>query len=103
LGKARGFYNLHNTPSFGFIDISYNVPSSRVDPAAGSITSSDYVATIKRGSTITVNGNFQYIINNDVIFTSDSSTATDQSIMKIDDNTYTVTKKDVLIIRGRYE
>ena len=105
LGKARGFYNLQNTPSFGYINIAYDVPFSLVDPNSGSITSSDYIPTIKRGSQVTVDGNNQYIINNDVIFTADSSTATDQTIFVTDSTsaTYTVTKTNVLILRGRYE
>ena len=105
LGKARGFYNLRNTPAFGYINISYDVPFNRVNPNTGSITASDYIATIKRGSQITVDGSNKYIINNDVIFAVDSSTATDQSIIVTDSTsaTYTVTKTNVLILRGRYE
>jgi len=77
-GKARGFYNLKNTPSFGFVNISYDIPFEYVNPNTGTITASDYVITIKRGSSITEDGRNQYIINNDVIFSANSSTATDQ-------------------------
>lgn len=104
-GKARGFYNLKNTPSFGFVNISYDIPFEYVNPNTGTITASDYVITIKRGSSITEDGRNQYIINNDVIFSANSSTATDQQITLKDSTSaaFTVTKKDVFIMRGKYE
>ena len=103
IGKANGFYNIKNTPAFGFIDVSYQV-STRYVTTRGTITADQYIPTIKRGSTITINGDVQYIINNDIIFVGDSSTAGDQQIQILSDRSaYTVTKKDVFIMRGSFQ
>jgi len=82
--------------------VSFTVPTIAISVSSGSITSSDYTPTIKRGSTITVNGQSQYIITNDVIFNRDSSTRGDQSIALQDDGAYIVTKKNVFVMRGAF-
>jgi hypothetical protein len=82
--------------------MTITIPAIRVS-SSGTITASDYTPTIKRGSSVTINGTSKYIINNDVTFVSDGSTAGDQIIVQNSRGDYDVTKKNVFILRGSFE